>query len=171
MKARKGLYLFERIVFAIILFILIIFCGQPSNAQPPFSPQNRSMLRMDSQEACWQSSDLGLTEDQTKALEDLQRLYMAEALPMRRELMSLRFELRQLIRDPSIQSKILLDRQKKISELQGKLDNLSLSYQMKARSTFTKEQLEQLPHDCLVGMSTGYEMLIGAGRGPRRELR
>ena len=126
---------------------------------------------MDGQAACWKSSDLALTEEQTKALEGLQRDYMAEAMPLRRELMSLRFELRHLIRDPNVQSKVLFDRQKKISDLQVKLDNLSLSYQIKARSMLTKEQLEQLPQNCSLGTSPEYEMLIGIGRGLRRGIR
>ena len=166
-----GLYRPERILLAIIVFILIIFGVQPSKAQPPFFPQNKPVLRSDSQDACWKSSDLVLTEEQKRALESLQRDYTAEAVPLRRELMSLRFEIRHLARDPNVQSKILFDRQKKISELQAKLDNLSLSFQIKARSIFTKEQLEQLPSDCLMGMEVGFEMGIGIGRGPRRGLR
>ena len=126
---------------------------------------------MDGQEACWQSPDLALKEEQTKALEALQHDYMAEAMPLRRELLPLRFELRHLIRDPNIPSKILLDRQKRMSELQMKLDSLSFSYQMKVRSIFTKEQLERLPEDCLPGIEAGYEMFMGIGRGPRRGSR
>ena len=48
------------------------------------------MLRMDSQGACWESSDLGLTEAQKKALENLQRAYTAEAIPIRMELIVLK---------------------------------------------------------------------------------
>jgi hypothetical protein len=129
------------------------------------------MLRMDSQEACWQSSDLALSEAQRKELENLQRAFSAEATPLRRELISSRFELLHLIRDSNAESNILVDRQKRISELQSKLDNLSLSYQIKARSIFTKEQLDRLPQDCSLGMSTGHQMIIGIGRGPRREFR
>ena len=85
--------------------------------------------------------------------------------------MTIRFELRHLIRDPHVQSKALFDRQKKISDLQGKLDTLSLSYQIKARSILKKEQLEQLPQDCSLEISPEYENLIGTGKGPRRGLR
>jgi CheY-like chemotaxis protein len=166
-----GLYRPERILLAIILFILVIFGVQPSKAQPPFYPQSKPMLRSDSQDACWKSSDLVLTEEQKRALESLQRDYTAEAVPLRRELMSLRFELRHLARDPNVQSNILVDRQKRISELRARLDNLSLSYQIKARSIFMKDQLDRLPQDCLLGMDTVYEMPIGIGRGPRRGLR
>jgi hypothetical protein len=169
MKIQKILLL--RIVFALISYLLIIFGAQPSMAQHSFPPQNKPMLRSDSQEACWQSSDLALTKAQTKALENLLRAYIAEAMSLRMELMSLRFELRHLIRDPNVQPKILLDRQKKISELQPKLDDLLLSYQIKARSIFTKEQLERLPQDCSLGLEIGNGMGIGMGRGPRKELR
>jgi hypothetical protein len=164
-RKRKGLYGPERILLAIILFILIIFGVQPSKAQPPFYPHNRPMLRSDSQNACWESSDLGLSEGQKKGLESFRRAYASEALPVRMELIPLRVELRHLIRSPNVQSKILLDRQKRISELQVKLDNLSFSFQMKARSIFTKEQLERLPEDCLVGMGPGFGMDTGTRRG------
>jgi Spy/CpxP family protein refolding chaperone len=154
-----------RIVFALISYLLIISGAQPSKAQPPSYPQSKPMLRMGGQNACWESTDSGLTEEQTKALEALQYGYLAEAAPLRRELIPLRFELRHLIRDPNVRSKILLDRQKRISELQMKLDNLSFSFQMKARSIFTKEQLERLPEDCTLGMGPGFGMDTGTRRG------
>jgi Spy/CpxP family protein refolding chaperone len=151
-----------------MFFIFTLFNVQMSKAQPSFYPQNKPTWKVDSQGACWQSSDLVLTETQTKTLGNLQCAFVAEAMPVRKELMSVRFELRHLIRDPNIPSKVLFDRQKKISELQLKLDNLSLSYQIKARSILTKEQLEQLPQDCSLGMSPEYDILIGIGRGSRR---
>jgi CheY-like chemotaxis protein len=167
-SGRKRPFQPRGIIFALILFILILFGIQPSKAQPPFHPQNKPMLRMDGQDAYWKSSDLDLTEAQKKTLGGLQRAYASEALPLRMELMSLRFELRHLIQDPNVQPKILLDRQKKISELQAKLDDLSLSYQIKARSILTKEQLDRLPQDCLLEMGIGYGAGVGIGRGPRR---
>jgi CheY-like chemotaxis protein len=168
-RKEKGQYLSRGTVFAIMLFILIPFYVQPSKAQLPFNPQNKLMLRLDSQEACWQSPDLALSEAQKKELESLQRAYIAEAKPLRMALVLLRLELRHLLRYQNIQSNVLLDRQKKISELQAKIDNLSLSFQIKARSILTKEQFEQLSQDCSLGISPEYEILIGIGRGPRRE--
>jgi len=167
-RGRKRPFHSRGIIFALVLSILILFEIQPSKAQPPFYPKNESVWRMRGQEACWQSSDLALTETQTKALEGLQRDYTVEAIPLRKDLMSLRFELRHLIRDPNVQSKVLFDQQKKISDLHVKLDNLSLSYQIKARSILTKDQLEQFPQDCSLEMNPEYEIRIGIGRGPRR---
>jgi len=167
----KGTLLFGRLLISLILFTLITFNVQLSKAQPPFYPKNNPMLRMDGQDASWKPYDLALTEAQKKTLESIQSAYAAEALPLRRELMSLRFELRYLLRDRNVQPSVLLDRQKKISELQAKLDDLSLSYQIKARSIFTKEQLEQLPEDCSPGMETGIWTPIGIGRGERKGIR
>ena len=153
------------------MIFLILLSVNLAEAQRTFSLQDKPILTMDGQAASWKFSPLRLTEDQIKALESLQQAYMSEATLLRRELMSLRFELRHLIRDPNVPSKILLERQRKISDLQAKLETLSLSYQIKARSIFTKEQLEQLPQDCSLGMGTGYGMETSIGRGPRRGSR
>lgn len=170
-KDEKGWLLLGEIAFLVIVSLLPTLAIQSSEAQRTLSFKGRPVLRTDGHGACWKSSDLGLTDEQTRRLESLQRDYTAEAVPLRRELMSLRFELFHLIRDSNLQSNILVDRQKKISGLRAKLDNLSLSYQIKARSIFTKEQLDQLPQDCLLGMDTIYEIPIGIGRGPRRGSR
>jgi Spy/CpxP family protein refolding chaperone len=168
-KTKKILLL--RIVFALISYLLIIFGAPASKAKPPFHSQSKPMLRMDGQNDCWESADLGLTEAQEKALEGLQKAYMLEALPLRIELMSLRFELRYLIRDPNVQPKILLNWQKKISGLQGKLGNLSLSYKIKARSIFTREQLEQLPQDCSMETQLGSGIEVDPGTDPGGRFR
>jgi len=150
----------------LIVFLLITaFSVQPLEAQRTFPSQNMPSLKKESRGAFWQSSSIGLTEAQGKELESLQQAFIAEAMPLRRELMSLRFELRYLIRDPNVGPEILLDRQRKISKVQTKLDSLSLSYLVKARSVFTKDQLEQLPSDCSLGIEVGF----GVGRD--RELR
>ena len=166
----KGAFLIKGIIFALTLSLLPLFEIQPSKGQPPFVPQNRAVSKMGGQET-WKPSDLALTGAQKKTLESLQCAYASETLPLRLELMSLRFELRHLIRDQNVQPKVLLDRQKKISELQSKLDDLSLSYQIKARSIFTKEQLEQIPPDFLMGMELGFGMGIGTGKGLRKSIR
>jgi len=148
----------------VIVFLLITaFSVQPLEAQRTFPSQNMPSLKKESHGAFWQSSSIGLTEAQGKELESLQQAFIAEAMPLRREFMSLRFELRHLIRDPNVGPEILLDRQRKISKVQTKLDSLSLSYLVKARSVFTKDQLEQLPQDCSFGMEAGFGMRMGMG--------
>jgi len=154
----------------LIVFLLITaFSVQPLEAQRTFPSQNMPSLKKESRGAFWQSSSIGLTEAQGKELESLQQAFIAEAMPLRRELMSLRFELRHLIRDPNVGPEILLDRQRKISKVQTKLDSLSLSYLVKARSVFTKDQLEQLPSDCSLGIEVGFG--VGIDRELRKGLR
>src|SRR4030043_80300 len=148
----------------LIVFLLITaFSVQPLEAQRTFPSQNMPSLKKESRGAFWQSSSLGLTEAQGKELGSLQQVFIAEAMPLRGELMSLRFELRHFIRDQNVLLKTLLEHQKKISEIHGKLESLSLSYQIKARSIFTKEQLAQLPHDCSLGIEAGFGMGMGMG--------
>jgi DNA-binding response OmpR family regulator len=169
-NVRKGIGLYrpERILLAIILFILIIFGVQPSKAQPPFYSQNRPMLKSDSSEACWQSSDLALSGAQKKELENLQRAYSTEATPLLKEIRTSILELRCSASETSAKPQALIDRHRRISVLRSELEKLSFSYQLKAKALLTREQMERLPQDCLLGMSTGYEMPIGIGRGPRR---
>jgi DNA-binding response OmpR family regulator len=167
---RKGIALFrpESVLLAIILFILITFGVQPTEAQLPFYPQSKPSLRLDSQEACSQSPDLALSEVQRKELENLQRAYSAEAMPLLKEIRTSVLELRCLASETSAKPQALIDRHRRISVRRMELETLSFSYQLKAKALLTKEQLERLPNDCLLGMSTGYEMPIGVGGGPRR---
>jgi Spy/CpxP family protein refolding chaperone len=150
-------------IILIVTFLLTAFSVQPLEAQRTLPWQSKPSFKKESGGAFWQSPSVGLTEAQEKELESLQQAFMAETMPLRRELMSLRIELRYLIREQNAPSKALLERQRKISELQGKLESLSLSYQIKARSIFTKEQLEQLPEDRWLGMGTGFGTDMGIG--------
>jgi hypothetical protein len=154
-----------------ILIALILINIKVSEAQRTFPSNTKPNLRMDSQGTCWESSSFALTETQMKELETLRRAYIAEARPIRTELFALRIELRHLLSDPNVQSQILFEQQKKISTLQAKLEKLSLSYQVKARSIFTKEQLEQLPQGWAFEIGLGYEIpIMDTGRRSKKKL-
>jgi len=156
---------------ATILIAFILANIKISDAQRTFPSDTKPNLRMDSQGTCWESSSFALTEAQKKALETLRRAYMAEAIPIRTGLFALRIELRHLLLDPNVQPQILFDQQRKISALQAKLEELSLSYQIKARSIFTKEQLEQLPQGWAFEMGLGYEIpIVDMGRKSKKGL-
>jgi len=167
----KRPFLRREILFGLFFFLLTTLNIQHSLAQPSFSKQDRAIFRMGGEGVCGQIPSL--TEEQTKALETLQQAYIAEAMPLRKDLTVLRLELGYLVRDPNVQRKVLFDRQKKISELRAKLEDLSLSYLIKARSIFTKEQLEQLPQDFSMGIGRGFGTDLGIvmGRGPRKGIR
>jgi len=151
----------RRLSFMVTILIAFVLVNiKVSEAQRTFPSNTKPNLRMNSQGTCWESSSFALTEAQKKALETLRRAYMAEAIPIRTGLFTLKIELRHLLSDPNVQPQMLFDQQRKISALQVKLEELSLSYQVKARSVFTKEQLERLPQGWVFEMGLGYEIII-----------
>ena len=160
---------FQREIFIMLILSLLTLLGiQMSEAQERFPKLDRPSLRMNSQGRCWKSSFFGLTEEQIRALESLQRAYQEEAAPKYRGLMTSRLELQYYVLDKSIKPQDIMERHKKLLSLQTELETLSFSYQMKARSILTREQLERLPQDCLLEMGIGYGAGMGIGRGPRR---
>jgi len=83
----------------------------------------------------------------------------------------LRLELRFAVPDAQVQPQALLDKQRKYSALQARLENLLFSYQVKARAIFTKEQLERFPADCPLKMGIGYGAGRGLGKGLQKGIR
>jgi len=148
------------IFIALMLSLLTLFIPRISAAQDPFPKMKRPNFRMEGPETCLETVSPSLTEEQKKALGSLRRSYMGEVMPIRTELFALRIELRHSLSDPNVQPHILFDQQRKISALQAKLEELSLSYQVKAREVFTREQLERLPHGWAIEMGLGYEIPI-----------
>lgn len=156
------------IFIMLILPLLTLLGTQMSEAQERFPQLDRPSLRMDSRGTCWESSSLALTEAQKKTLETLQHAYQEEAAPKYRGLVTLRLELQYSVLDKNNKPQDIMERHKKLLALQTELETLSFSYQMKARSILTKEQLDRLPQDCLLNMGIGYGTGMGVGRGPRR---
>jgi CheY-like chemotaxis protein len=167
----KGRPLFKGIALAFVLFLLTLFNIHYSEAEESFYAQYRPTFRSEIRKDCLKSLLTILTEEQLNAIRNLQNSFYTETVTIRRDLMISNIEFHQLISDPKIDPKVLLDRQKKILELQSRLERLSLSYQMKARSIFTNEQLDRLPWDCALGMRTSFGINVGIGRGPRRGYR
>jgi len=152
--------LYRGIFLTLIVFLLTLFAIGILQAQEPFPKVNRPNLRKDSQGMRMKPPALDLTEKQAKTLDTLRRAYMAEAMPIRTELLALKIGLRYLLSDPNVQPQILFDQQRKISALQARLEELSLSYQVKAKSVFTKGQLERLPEGWAFEMGLGHEIPI-----------
>jgi hypothetical protein len=152
---------FQRGIFiALMLSLLTLFIFQISAAQEPFPKMKRPDFRMEGPGRCLESVSPPLMEEQKKSLDSLRRSYMGEVMPIRTELFALRIELRHSLSDLNVRPHILFDQQRKISALQARLEELSLSYQVKAREVFTREQLERLPHGWAIEMGLGYEIPI-----------
>jgi DNA-binding response OmpR family regulator len=173
-KVKERYSSFQRRFFITLILSLLValFIIRMSEAQEPFPKLNRPNLRKDSQGMRMKPPELDLTEEQTKTLENLRNAYMAEAMPMRMELLALKIDLRYLLSNPNVQPQILFDHQRKISALQARLEELSLSYQVKARSVFTKEQWERLPEGWAFEMGLGHEIpIMDIGRRPKKGFR
>jgi hypothetical protein len=156
----------------IIGFILLNgLIGSISEAQQPKAPLISPFSQTQLKGVCRKDPSITFSEEQTKEFENLQRAYLAEAKPLWGELRDLRLEMRYAVSDPKIQSQVLLEKQTKMSAIQSRLENLRFSYLVKARSIFTKEQLEQFPLDCPLKMGTGYGVGRGLGRGPQKGIR
>ena len=153
------------------LILLNGLIGPISEAQqpkaPPISPFSQTQLKG----ACRKDPSITFSEAQTKELENLQHAYLEEAKPLWSELRALRLEMRYAVSDPQVKPQALLDKQRKISALQAKLENLLFSYQITARSLFTREQLERFPPDCPLKMGVGYGMGTGFGKGTQKGIR
>jgi hypothetical protein len=143
-----------------------------SEAQPPFIPPGSQLSQTPGVKgACRKDPSITFTGEQTRKLETLERAFLEEARPLGSEIRDLRLELRYLVSDPQAQSQVLLDKQRRMSSIQARLENLRFSYLIKARAIFTKEQLERMPPDCPLKMGTGYGMGRGLERGPRKGWR
>ena len=167
-RGQRRDHLGGKLVFAFIFFMVTAFSAQPLGAQGIFPPHEEGR---EGRGPFWRSSPLGLTEIQTKELENIRQAFIKEASPLWREIRILNLEMRYLISDPSVKPQVLSDRQRKISEIRGKLENLLFSSQVKARSVLTKEQFGRLPRGCTLGMGTIYEAEIGIDRRLQRGVR
>jgi hypothetical protein len=161
------------ISFALLtsLFFLMGFYMTCSEAQPPFIPPGSQLPQSPVKGACRKDPSITFTEEQTRILENLGRDFWKETKLLRDEMMDLRIEMRFAVSDPQAQSQVLLDKQRRMSAIQAKLENLRLSYLIRARSILTKEQLERIPPDCPLKMKTGYGVGRGLEKGPRKGWR
>jgi Spy/CpxP family protein refolding chaperone len=159
------------VTFMMGLILLKGLAGQSSEAQQPQVPMGSPPLQAPSKAACWKNPSITFTEEQTRELGNLQRAFMEEAKPLSSELRDLRLELRFAVSDPQIQSQVLFDKQRKMSAIQAKFENLRFSYLVKARSILTKDQLGRFPPDCPLKMETGYGAGRGHGKGLQKGIR
>jgi Spy/CpxP family protein refolding chaperone len=159
------------LTFIIGLFLAGGVMEQVAEAQPSKVPAGGPFLHVRPKGACRLDPSITFTEEQIKKLENLGRAFLEEARPLSGELRDLRLELRYAVSDPQAQSQVLLDKQRKMSAIQAKLENLRFSYLTKARAIFTREQLERFPADCPLKMGTEYGVGRGPGKGPRIGIR
>lgn len=125
--------------------------GPPAKRElipPPSSPEFRSpreMMRPGP--GHWQHliRSLNLSPEQTGRLQELREAYLRDTLAWRNELVIKRFDLRDLLRNPRVESSRVLAKQREISELEAKIQERTVLYQLEIRKVLTPEQLKLLP--------------------------
>ena len=60
---------------------------------------------------------------------------------------------------------MILEKQNQFSDIQKKMDEISIQYFLKARALFTPDQLSSLPSGCNLGFNYGQGMGWGRGMG------
>ena len=110
---------------------------------------------------------LNLTEEQRARLRELRESYLRDTLAWRNELLVKRLDLRDLLDNPRPDPNQVLAKQREVSELESKIDERGLLYQLEMRKVLTPEQLRLLRSGR--GREYAPPMMPGRERGMGRE--
>jgi Spy/CpxP family protein refolding chaperone len=91
------------------------------------------------------AKDLNLTEDQIASLQNLRQGFLRDTLPWRNDLVVKRMDLQDLLRQPAADPNRVLSKQREVSELESKLQERMVFYQLEVRKVLTPEQIRLLP--------------------------
>ncbi|HSR11468.1 MAG TPA: hypothetical protein VLS90_08465, partial [Thermodesulfobacteriota bacterium] len=108
---------------------------------------------------------LNLSEDQIAKIQELREAYLKDTLESRNEVMVKRFQQRDLLRDPQSNPNEIMAMQRDISNLESRIQERALVFQLEVRKILTPAQVQLLPPGG--GMGFG-GMGMGRGRGMGR---
>jgi Spy/CpxP family protein refolding chaperone len=115
------------------------------------------------------SRRLNLTEEQMARLQAIRESYLRETLVWRNELVVKRFDMRDLLRNPQSDPNQVLATQREVSDLESKIQERAVLYQLEMRKVLTPEQIKLLPPGFGFGGFRGQRMMPGGGQGKGRE--
>jgi hypothetical protein len=126
-----------------LIFLFLFLFVSPSFSQPPERRHGPGMGRMHrrGETSCLRACDLNLSLDQMKELELIQQAFYREAQPIRTELFSKYFELKEFLTNPIIKTESIHAKNAEIILLQSKLEERTVHYLIKVRALLTQEQL------------------------------
>jgi len=129
--------------FFLVFLFLFLFIS-PSFSQPSEKGHGPGMGRMHrrGEPSCLRASDLNLSPNQMKELELIQQSFYREAYPIRTELFSKYFELKEFLINPTIKIESIHAKNAEIILLQSKLEERTIHYLIKVRALLTQEQLK-----------------------------
>ncbi len=138
-----------------IIFLLPFFAfgqGPPEKMKTiPPSPMGRNLPgpkgMMGHMPEHWHHllQQLNLHPEQRARLQELREAYLRDTLVWRNELIIKRFDLRDLMRNPQAETSQILAKQREISQLEAKIQERTILYQLEIRQVLTAEQQKLLP--------------------------
>jgi Spy/CpxP family protein refolding chaperone len=116
------------------------------------------------------AKELNLSPDQVANLQQLRESFFQDTLPWRNELVIKRFDLQDLLRQPQANPNQVLSKQREVSELESKIQERMVLYQLEMRKVLTPEQLNLLPPGIgYPGYGRHRMMMRGFGQGMKAE--
>ncbi len=128
----------------IILFYLIsIFIVTHSFSQPSDMKHHSAtgMMHFRREARCQRAFELNLSTEQMKKLKLIQQTYFRETQPLRNELFTKRFEIREILTNPTINTESIRPRYFEITEIYSKLEEKAIEYLINIRNILTEEQI------------------------------
>jgi len=113
------------------------------------------------------AKELNLTDEQVSSLKDLREAFMRDTLEWRNDLAIKRLDLQDLMRQPQADPNQILNRQREVSDLESKIQERMVLFQLGIRKVLTPEQIKLLPPGWgFSGFGRG-RMMHGPGHGSR----
>lgn len=101
---------------------------------------------------------LNLNPEQRTRLQELREAYLRDTLVWRNELIIKRLDLRDLMRNPQAETSQILAKQREISQLEAKIQERTILYQLEIRKVLTAEQQKLLPSEFFQQLPPGPRM-------------
>lgn len=101
---------------------------------------------------------LNLNPEQKVRLQELREAYLRDTLVWRNELIIKKFDLRDLMRNPQTETSQILAKQREISQLEAKIQERTILYQLEIRQVLNADQQKLLPPEFFYQPPPGQRM-------------
>jgi Spy/CpxP family protein refolding chaperone len=126
----------------VLVVILVLFCFPIGlSAQETVQGDKKDYPQINNREGI-PLTEMNLSEEQNKKIEDINVDYRNKILQLRSQLMVKQIELKSLLRDLKTEEKKILSTAREFRLLNVKLQKMMINYQLEIRRTLTPEQIE-----------------------------
>jgi len=112
------------------------------------------------------AKELNLADEQVSSLKGLREAFMRDTLEWRNDLAIKRLDLQDLLRQPQADTNQVLNRQREVSDLESKIQERMVLFQLDIRKVLTPEQIKLLPPGWGFSGFGRQRMMHGPGHGP-----